>query len=76
MKRREAITYMSSFVVAYGTRDGMKSYEYSDVSVSQVCPFSKLISQRCLFKFKFPPGFIHEAPRPPYRHHGKCKQPL
>ena len=42
MKRREAITYMSSFVVAYGTRDGMKSYEYSDVSVSQVCPFFQI----------------------------------
>ena len=37
MKRREAITYTSSFVVAYGTRDGMKSYEYSDLFVAQVC---------------------------------------
>ena len=36
MKRREAITYTSSFVVAFGTSDGMRSYEYSDVSVSQV----------------------------------------
>jgi len=35
MKRREAITYTSSFVVAFGTSDGMRSYEYSDVSVSQ-----------------------------------------
>ena len=36
MKRRKAITYTSSFVVAFGTSDGMRSYEYSDVSVSQV----------------------------------------
>ncbi len=35
LKRREAITYVSSMVVAYGTRDGMSSYEYSDVSVAQ-----------------------------------------
>ena len=52
MKRREAITYMSSFVVAYGTRDGMRSYEYSDVSVAQVC---------LLFSKTPPPIILHSG---------------